>query len=100
MSEGKRVPAYRGGEGPSQDAMPTSTDRYLPLKALAAYAGLSVRTLRTYLTDPVQPLPFYRIGVKILVRRSDFDAWARRFRVERPGTNINTLVDDIVDGMR
>jgi hypothetical protein len=75
-------------------------DAYLPLKALAAYSGLSVRTLRTYLTDPVAPLPFYRVGVKILVRRSEFDAWAQRFRVERPGTNISALVDHIMDGMK
>jgi hypothetical protein len=55
-------------------------DAYLPLKKLSAYAGLSVRRLRDYLTDPARPLPFYRFGGKILVRRSDFDAWAAQFR--------------------
>ena len=51
-------------------------DPFLSLKALADYAGLSVRTLRTYLDLlPDQALPCYRIGGKILVRRSAFDAW-------------------------
>jgi lambda repressor-like predicted transcriptional regulator len=56
-------------------------DAYLPLRRLAAYAGLSVRTLRAYLTHPSSPLPHYRIGGKILVRRSEFDAWAIRYKV-------------------
>jgi len=39
-----------------------------------------VRKLRDYLDEPGHPLPCYRIGGKILVRRSDYDAWAARFR--------------------
>ena len=39
-------------------------DAYLPPTALAEYAGLSVRTLRGYLTPPAHPLPCYRIGAK------------------------------------
>jgi len=65
---------------------------YLPLKALATYAGLSVRTLRAYLTHPAHPLPHFRIGGKILVLRSDYDAWASRFR-----SNVAPVVDEVVD---
>ncbi len=54
-------------------------DAYLPLRALARYAGLSVRTLRSYLVHGSSPLPHYRIGGRVLVRRSEFDAWAARF---------------------
>jgi excisionase family DNA binding protein len=50
-------------------------DSFLSLRALAAYAGLSVRKLRDCLNDPKHPLPHYRVGGKILVRRSEFDAW-------------------------
>jgi len=60
-----------------------SLDPYLTLKAAAEYGGVSVRWLRTALTDPVHPLPCYRPGGKggkVLVRRSDFDAWMARFR--------------------
>jgi hypothetical protein len=62
----------------------TALDLYLSLRALATYAGLSVRKLRHHLDDPTHPLPCYRVGGKLLVRRSDFDldaglsaTWAR-----------------------
>ena len=67
-------------------------DAYLPLRALSAYAGLSVRTLRTYLLHPSFPLPHYRIGGKVLVKRSDYDVWASRFRA-----NVAPVVDRVVD---
>ena len=73
-------------------------DAYLPLRALADYAGLSVRTLRSLLTHPVHPLPCYRIGVKVLVRRSDFDRWAAQFRAVPPST-VDTLVTEALRGL-
>lgn len=64
------------------------TTEYLPLKSLAQYGGLSVRTLRGYLIHPAHPLPHYRIGGKILVKRSEFDAWAQRFREAGTATSM------------
>jgi helix-turn-helix protein len=59
----------------------TPLDPFLSLKALAAYSGLSVRTLRTYLElAPDEALPCYRLPGKILVRRSEFDAWIARYQ--------------------
>lgn len=55
-------------------------DPYLSLKALAAHSGLSVRKLREHLTAPPRPLPHYRIGAKIVVRRGEYDTWALRYR--------------------
>ena len=55
-------------------------DPWLDLKALAGYSGLSVRNLRSRLKDPAHPLPSHKIGGKIVVRRSDYDAWAGRYR--------------------
>jgi excisionase family DNA binding protein len=72
-------------------------DAYFSLKTLAGYSGLSVRRLRDYLADRQHPLPYYRIGGKILVRRSDFDAWAAQFR--RDPQAIDALVDDLVKGL-
>ena len=63
--------------------LPPDTDGYLSLKALGTYSGLSVRTLRGYLTNSATPVPHYRVGGKILVRRSEFDAWIGEFRVQR-----------------
>jgi hypothetical protein len=57
-------------------------DPFLPLRALADYSGLSVRTLRKFLqrTPPTQALPCYRLDGKILVRRSDFDQHMAQYR--------------------
>jgi hypothetical protein len=56
-------------------------DPYLSLRALAGYCGLSIRTLRQYLDlPPADALPCYRVGGKILVKRSEFDAWMSRFQ--------------------
>jgi len=56
-------------------------DPFLSLRALAGYSGLSVRTLRTLLElPPDEALPCYRLPGKILVRRSEFDAWIGQYR--------------------
>jgi excisionase family DNA binding protein len=75
-------------------------DAYFPLVELAKYAGLSVRTLRGYITDRMRPLPHFRVGGKILVRRSDLDSWASQFRVSRAAVSVDTLVDDVVGALR
>jgi hypothetical protein len=62
-------------------------DPFLSLRALAAYSDLSPRTLRTFLElPPDEALPCYRLPGKILVRRSEFDAWISQYRARgRPG---------------
>jgi excisionase family DNA binding protein len=75
-------------------------DSYLPLKALASYAGLSVRTLRGCLDHPARPLPHYRIGGRILVKRSEFDHWAEQFKVQAQPQGVDSLVDDVLAALR
>ncbi len=58
-------------------------DPYLSMRALAAYSALSRRTLQTLVNDPMDPIPSYRVGRKILVRPSEFDAWMARRRDRR-----------------
>src|SRR6266478_1011396 len=60
--------------GPAAERIVLSTelDPWLPLRALAAYSGLSVRTLRDYINAPLLALPCYRVGNKVLVRRGEF----------------------------
>ncbi len=73
----------------------TQLDPFLDLRALAPYSGLSVRKLRDYLDDPAHPLPHYRVGGKILVRRSEFDAWLARYR--RQGqAEVDRLVTEVL----
>jgi len=73
----------------------TPLDPYLSLRALATYSGLSVRTLRSHLEDVGHPLPCYRVGGKILVRRSEFDAWIARYRqIGHP--NVDRIVSEVL----
>jgi hypothetical protein len=64
-----RTEANRPGE-----SLNTAADSFMSLRTLASYSCVSVRKLREYLHDPVHPLPHYRLGGKIVVRRSEFDA--------------------------
>jgi hypothetical protein len=58
----------------------TALDPFLSLRALAIYSSIGIRRLRDYLEDPVHPLPCYRVGGKVLVRRSEFDTWMAQYR--------------------
>ena len=70
-------------------------DPYLSLTGLAGYSGLSVRKLRIHLADVAHPLPCYRVGRKILVRRSEFDAWIATYR-QRGRVDVDRLVNEVV----
>jgi excisionase family DNA binding protein len=69
---------------------------YLSIRMLARYSGLSVRTLRKHLSDPIHPIPHYRVGGKILVNRREFDAWIVAFREKRP--SVDSLLADVLKG--
>ena len=56
---------------------------WLDLRALQRYACVSERTLREWVHRPIDPLPAVRVGRKILIRRSSFDAWLEAHQVRR-----------------
>jgi len=68
---------------------------YFDLKGLHVYSGgaISVRKLRALLKQ-ADGLPHFRVGRKILVAKTDFDAWVQRFR--REPINLDALVDEIL----
>src|SRR5262245_26473264 len=76
----------------------TPLDPFLSLRALATYSGLSLRKLRDHLAEAAHPLPCYRIGGKILVRRSEFDAWITRYR-QVGRVDVDRIVSDVVTGL-
>jgi Helix-turn-helix domain len=56
-------------------------DPYLTLEALATYSGMPQRALRRAINAaPDLALPCYRIGTRIVVRRSEFDRWVEQHR--------------------
>ena len=77
----------------------SALDPFLSLRALAGYSCLSVRKLREHLEDSTHPLPHYRLGGKILVRRSEFDAWMAAYHRVRQ-TNVERIVDSVMRDLR
>jgi excisionase family DNA binding protein len=83
------------GPRPSRPPL-TFDDGYLRIRELARYSGISVRVLRDYLHDPINPLPHYRVGHLTLVRRSEYDTWAQAFKVAATPTDVDAIVDAMV----
>ena len=68
-------------------------EAYLDLKRLSKYSSLSVRTLRGHLGE----IPYYRVGGKLLVKKSDFDNFIEQHKVVN---NLDEIVEDIVNEIR
>ncbi|PYV17060.1 MAG: hypothetical protein DMG21_09535 [Acidobacteria bacterium] len=54
---------------------------WLGLRQVTQYAAVSERTVREWIHASVDSLPAVRVGGKLLVRRSELDAWLGRHRV-------------------
>jgi hypothetical protein len=96
-------PADRAPLGPrlpilDRIATTIALNPFLSLRALATYANLSLRTLRYHLADPSHPLPCYRVGGKILVRRSEFDVWVSHYR-QVGRADVASLVTHVLQDM-
>ena len=77
----------------------STLDPFLSLRALANYSCVSVRKLRELLEDSAHPLPHYRLGGKILVRRSEFDAWMAAYR-KVGQADVGRIVDTVMRDLR
>ena len=75
----------------------SATLEWLDLRRLTEYAAVSERTLRAWIHSPVDPLPAYRRWSKILVRRSEFDAWMERHRIKQ--VDLGVIVDEVVEAV-
>ncbi|SRR6266542_1855508 len=64
---------------------------YLSRKALALYAGVSLRTVANWLADHVRPLPSYRFGDRVVIKRTDFEIWALGHR--QVGSTLEAKID-------
>lgn len=70
---------------------------WLGLRQLTQYVAVSERTLRAWIHDPTDPLPASRVRGKILVRRSEFDAWLERHKVML--VDLDAIVREMVEGV-
>jgi len=73
---------------------------WLGLRQVTEYASISERTLRSWIHSPAYPLPAVRVGGKILVKRSDLDAWLASHRVKPLATlDLDAIVRDALRGV-
>jgi excisionase family DNA binding protein len=73
---------------------------WFDLRALTMYAAVSERTLREWLHRSLNPLPAVRVGTKILIRRSTFDAWLEKHPlIPADSIDINETVNEILADM-
>lgn len=70
---------------------------YLDLKKLSVRTSLCVRIWRDHLKDPVNPVPHYVVGGKILVFWPEVHAWLQKFRSQ---TEINNVVDEVLNSLK
>ena len=72
-------------------------DQYFDLKGLSAYSAVSVGSLRDYLKSG--GLPFFKLRGKILIKRSEFDAWLEAYRFNKK-QELNSLVGGVMDSLK
>ena len=71
-------------------------DKYFDLKGLSVYSAVSVGSLRDYVKTG---LPHFKLKGKILIRKSEFDAWLERYRVNR-SHDINNIANEVMDSLK
>lgn len=69
---------------------------WMDIKTVQRYACISERTLREWLHRSIRPLPAVRVGTKILIRRSVFDAWLESHPLSADGVDVSSTVDEII----
>ncbi len=57
------------------EAGQVSKTGWLGIRQITVYASISERRARSWIHSPTDPLPAVRVRGKILVRRSELDAW-------------------------
>lgn len=100
--EDERDPPILSGAAPSTSRASTtrSPREWLGLKDLSHYAAISERTLRSWIYSPVDPLPAAKVCGKVLVRRSDFDAYLERHWIKPlEEVNLDAIVKDVMKGI-
>ena len=69
-------------------------DRYLDKREAARYTCLSTRNLEARLDE----IPHFRVGQKILFKKSELDRWMETYR---EGTqNLESIVDEAIESIR
>jgi len=69
---------------------------YLDLKKLSEYSCLSQNTLRDHIKHG--GLPAYKVGGKILVKKSEFDDWVEDQRLEVE--DLDSIAEEAIESLQ
>lgn len=70
---------------------------YLDLKKISEYSSCSVSMIRRWLTDSVCPLPYHRLGGKILVKVEEFDNWIKNFKRDKETMkDVDAIINSVL----
>lgn len=72
-------------------------DQYFDLPGLKAYSCIPVPTLRDYIKR--DGMPCYKLSGKILVKRSEFDAWMDEYRIDS-AEELNDKVGEVLERLK
>ena len=72
-----------------------SQDRFMSKREAASYTSLSIRNLESRLDE----IPHYRVGRKILFKKSELDHWMESHR-EGGSHDLDKIADDAVKTLR
>ena len=80
-------------------AKPVTTlgDRYLDLPLASEYSTLGISTLRQHIRSG--RLPAYRVRGKLLIRKTEFDAWIESFRIKSEH-DLGRFVDETLQRLQ
>ena len=78
-------------EGQAHDKEISSAG-YLDLHGLKHYTSIPVSTMRDYIKR--EGLPCFKVRGKILVKRSEFDAWMESYRIK--GMDAQSIAREVV----
>ena len=69
-------------------------DRYMDKREAAEYTSLSVRNLEARLPE----IPHFRVGQKILFKKSEVDRWMETYR-EGGAQNLDRIADEAIESI-
>jgi excisionase family DNA binding protein len=75
-------------------------DHYLTIDELVDYSHVSRTTLQRLMKADVNPLPHFRIGTRILIRKTDFDAWIQRTGTPRHVAKAQTRAEQLAEAAK
>jgi excisionase family DNA binding protein len=67
-------------------------DRYMPKSEAAVYMGISVSNVEKQLNS----IPHFRVGVKVLFRKSELDRWMEKHREKPADLDLDRLADEAI----